>query len=84
MSSSASKSTCELHGVELYAAQVRVVYGLPTPDDFAYLQASRESFPYGKLFVLGGCITSDVKQRDSLICRECRAAEEEWRSVHEK
>jgi len=75
-----NKRTCQLHGTPLNRVKVPISYGLPAYDPAWSVE--KELFPHSKTAVLGGCLIDPDNPDDAtvLVCFDCRAAEEKWRS----
>ena len=77
------KGKCEIHNCPLIQTKVPIHYGLPVLDE-ELIEARRKLFPNSKSYVLGGCTFLDESGSEELVCPECREAEAEWRSAHDK
>ena len=69
---------CPVHGVKMKPVKLRVIYGMPSRQEFLEMRIARSLFPYGRDYVLGGCVTKMQKSRQGFLCPECVKARNTW------
>jgi hypothetical protein len=75
---------CPVHRTVLQPAKLRIVYGLPSPEEFKEAEAARKRFPFGRDYVLGGCIVRPDKTVDGFLCAGCVKARAAWLRKHRR
>ena len=74
---------CPVHHVALQPTKLAIVYGLPSPEEFEESEVAKKRFPFGRNYVLGGCIPVEGKDTvDGFICPECVKARAAWLKKH--
>jgi hypothetical protein len=76
--------TCNIHNIKMQPARLRIVYGLPSPAEFKEAEAARDRFPFGRDYVLGGCIVQPAKTVDGFLCPDCVRARATWLRKHDR
>ena len=71
-------STCEKHSLEMQKRIVPIAYGFPRESEFEEMQASREMFPNGRIYILGGCVVRAEDKATIYVCPKCEEARTEW------
>jgi hypothetical protein len=69
---------CPVHGVKMKSTKLRVVYGMPSKQEFEEMRIGKSLFPYGRDYVLAGCVVRPEKFRKGFICPECVKARNRW------
>ena len=69
---------CPVHKIEMRPTQLRILYGMPSPKEFEEMRAAKAKFPYGKDYVLGGCVVKPQKTVAGFVCPQCVIAREKW------
>jgi hypothetical protein len=69
---------CPVHGVRMEPINLRVIYGMPSQKEFLEMRAGKSLFPYGRDYVLGGCVVKPEKFRKGFLCPECVKARNAW------
>ena len=75
-------TVCPVHKIEMQKTQLRLVYGMPSPKEFEEMRAAKGKFPYGKDYVLAGCVVKPQKTVDGFLCPQCVRAREKWLRAH--
>ena len=78
LAASADSDICPVHGVKMESKVLRVVYGLPSKREFEEMKIAKTRFPFGKDYVLGGCVLKPVHETKGYVCPKCVAARKEW------
>lgn len=74
---------CPVHHVALQPTKLAIVYGLPSPEEFKESEVAKKRFPFGRDYVLGGCIPVEGKDTvDGFLCPECVKARAAWLKKH--
>ena len=73
---------CPVHHIKMTATALRVVYGMPSRAEFQDAKVAKARFPFGRDYVLGGCIVRPEKTRDGFVCPECVKARAAWLKQH--
>jgi hypothetical protein len=72
-----------VHHVALQPTKLAIVYGLPSPEEFKESEVAQKRFPFGRSYVLGGCIPVEGKDTvDGFLCPECVKARAAWLKKH--
>ncbi len=69
---------CAVHGVKMAPVSLRIVYGLPSPVEFDEMRAAKTRFPFGRDYVLGGCVLGRAKTVGGFLCPKCVEARKAW------
>jgi len=71
---------CKLHNVPMQKSTVRIIRGYPDPRIIDENMASKELFPNGRDYVLGGCIVRQGQPSRAVVfmCDECVQARKLW------
>jgi hypothetical protein len=69
---------CPVHGVRMEPMNLRVIYGMPSQKEFLEMRAAKSLFPYGRDYVLGGCVVKSEKSRKGFLCPECVRTRNAW------
>jgi hypothetical protein len=69
---------CPVHGVRMKPINLRVIYGMPSQKEFQEMRVGKSLFPYGRDYVLGGCVVKPEKFREGFLCPECVKARNAW------
>lgn len=69
---------CPVHGVAMKAVRLKLVYGMPSPQEFEEMQAAKKNFPFGRDYVLAGCVIKPEKTIEGFLCTKCVEARDEW------
>ena len=69
---------CPVHGVAMKAVRLKLVYGMPSPQEFEEMKAAKTKFPFGRDYVLAGCVIRPEKTVEGFLCAKCVGAREEW------
>ena len=72
------KGICPVHGIKMKSANLRVVYGMPSQREFEEMRVGKSLFPYGRDYLLAGCVVKPEKSRRGFICSECVKARQAW------
>lgn len=72
------QSVCPVHSTKMKPVKLRMVYGMPSQREFAEMRAGKSLFPYGRDYVLAGCVVKSEKSRDGFICPQCVKARSAW------
>ena len=56
---------------------LRVIYGMPSQKEFLEKRV-KSLFPYGRDYVLGGCVVKPERSRKGFLCPECVKARNAW------
>jgi hypothetical protein len=70
--------TCPVHEAKMSVEIVPVVYGLPHESEFEEMKEAGNRFPFGRDYVLGGCIRGGYKWARVFRCATCRRARADW------
>ena len=73
-------SNCPIHDVPLEKIIVPIIYGLPYESEFEEAKIALLEFPFGRDYILGGCL---VKWKDKAIisiCNSCKKERHKWLS----
>ncbi len=73
-----SDGICPVHKIEMRQTRLRLLYGMPSPKEFEEMRAAKAKFPYGKDYVLGGCVVKPQKTVAEFVCPQCVIAREKW------
>lgn len=73
---------CPVHKIAMQKTELRMVYGMPSPKEFEEMRAAKTRFPYGKDYVLGGCVVKPTKTVEGFLCAECVKARSKWLESH--
>lgn len=82
LSASPQMDVCPVHHVKMTATELRIVYGLPSRAEFDEAEVARKQFPYGRDYVLGGCVLGPRKTVDGFLCPDCVKARKAWLEKH--
>jgi hypothetical protein len=74
----ADSDICPVHGVKMGSKTLRVVYGMPSKREFEEMKVAKTRFPFGKDYVLGGCVVQPAHEVKGYVCPKCVAARQEW------
>ncbi|MDM7988462.1 MAG: hypothetical protein QUS13_14125 [Smithella sp.] len=77
-SNGADKGVCPVHGIKMQSVKLRVIYGMPSPREFEEMRVGKSLFPYGRDFVLAGCVVKPEKFRHGFICSKCVKVRKAW------
>jgi hypothetical protein len=77
---SQDNGVCPVHGVRMEPVNLRVIYGMPSQKEFLEMRAAKSLFPYGRDYILGGCVVKPEKSRKGFLCPECMKARNAWTS----
>lgn len=80
----ATDGICPVHKIKMQAVELKLVYGMPSPREFEEMRVAKEKFPYGKDYVLAGCVVKPQKTVDGFLCPQCARAREKWLKAHRK
>jgi hypothetical protein len=69
---------CPVHGIKMERVELRVVCGMPSELEFEEMRVGKSIFPYGRDYVLAGCVVKSEKSREGFICPECVKARGAW------
>ncbi len=75
---------CPVHKIKMQAVALKLVYGMPSPEEFADMRVAKEKFPYGRDYVLAGCVVKPQKTVDGFLCPQCVGARETWLKAHRR
>ncbi len=75
---------CPVHEVKMKRAELRLVYGLPSPAEFEEMKVAAARFPHGRDYVLAGCVVRPAKSVEGFLCPKCVLARGKWLQVHRK
>jgi len=78
------KGICPVHGIKMKATKLRIVYGMPSQLEFEEMRVGKYLFPYGRDYVLGGCVVKPEKFRKGYICPECVKERKAWITSKER
>lgn len=73
---------CPVHQVVLQPAKLAIVYGLPSPSEFKEAEVAKKRFPFGRDYLLGGCVVGPEQTVDGFLCPECIKARAAWLRKH--
>lgn len=73
---------CPVHHITMATTAMHIVYGMPSQTEFKEMEAAKKSFPFGRDYVLGGCIVRPDKTVDGFLCPECVKARAAWLKKH--
>jgi len=77
-STSLDNGICPVHGTKMKRVKLRVVYGMPSKREFEEMRVGKSLFPYGRDYVLAGCVMKPEKFRKGFICPQCVKARDTW------
>jgi hypothetical protein len=77
-STSPDQSICPVHGIKMKSMQLRVIYGMPSKREFEEMRVGKSLFPYGRDYLLAGCVVKPEKFRKGFICSRCVKARNDW------
>jgi hypothetical protein len=69
---------CPVHGIKMKPIKLRMVYGMPSQREFEEMRAGKSLFPYGRDYVLAGCVVKSEKFREGFLCPKCVEARNAW------
>lgn len=69
---------CPVHGVKMEPVTLRLVYGLPSRTEFEEMREGKTRFPFGRDYVLGGCVLRHAKTVAGFLCPKCVEARRAW------
>ena len=69
---------CPVHGVAMEAVQLKLVYGMPSPQEFEEMEVAKKKFPHGRDYVLAGCVIKPEKTVGGFLCAKCVAERNKW------
>lgn len=69
---------CPVHGIKMEKKVLRLVYGMPSPREFEEMRVAKTAFPFGRDYLLAGCVLKPEKTKDGFLCPECVKAREAW------
>lgn len=75
---------CPVHGIKMERVKLRVVYGMPSEREFEEMRIGPSIFPYGRDYVLAGCVVKSEKSRNGFICTECVKARDVWIALQDR
>jgi hypothetical protein len=58
--------------------KLRIVYGMPSKQEFEEMRVGKSLFPYGRDYVLAGCVVKPENFRKGFLCSECVKARNRW------
>jgi hypothetical protein len=73
---------CPVHHVAMTPAKLAIIYGLPSQAEFKEMEVAKKRFPFGRSYVLGGCIVGKDKTVDGFLCPKCAKARAAWLKKH--
>ena len=74
----AAPDICPLHQIKMERKVLRLVYGMPSKAEFEEMRAAKTRFPYGKDYLLAGCVVQSAKTVEGYVCPKCVEAREAW------
>lgn len=74
---------CPVHHVAMAPTRLSIVYGLPSPAEFKESEVAEKLFPFGRDYVLGGCVVRPDKTVDGFLCPDCVKARAAWLKKHQ-
>ncbi|MBU3666466.1 MAG: hypothetical protein FGM15_11415 [Chthoniobacterales bacterium] len=74
----AQNAICPVHGVEMKAVQLKLIYGMPSQQEFEEMKAAKTKFPFGRDCVLAGCVVKPEKTVAGFLCAGCVAERDKW------
>jgi hypothetical protein len=75
---SPASDVCPVHEVKMEAAELRVAYGMPSRLEFEEMRVAKTRFPFGRDYVLGGCVLKPTKTAKGFLCPKCVEARKAW------
>lgn len=72
---------CPIHKVKMQHSELRLIYGMPSAREFEEMRIAKTQFPYGRDYVLAGCVVKPAKTVDGFLCADCIKARESWLSA---
>ena len=51
---------------------------MPSKQEFTEMKIAKTRFPFGRDYVLAGCVVRSVKTVDGYVCPKCVAARASW------
>jgi hypothetical protein len=57
---------------------LRLAYGMPSRAEFEEMKVAKTKFPYGKDYVLAGCVVKPARTVKGYVCPKCVEAREAW------
>ncbi len=64
------------------AMALRVAYGMPPRREFEEMRVAKDKFPFGRDYVLGGCVLKPTKTVAGFLCPRCVEARKAWLADH--
>jgi hypothetical protein len=81
VAASPDSNICPIHKEKMAPARLRLMYGMPSAREFDELRVAKPLFPYGRDYVLAGCVVKPAKTVEGFICPKCVVARERWLKV---
>jgi hypothetical protein len=69
---------CPVHEIKMEHKELRLVYGMPSKAEFEEMRVAKTQFPYGKDYLLAGCVVRPAKTVKGHVCPKCVEAREAW------
>jgi len=69
---------CPVHGIKMKPIKLRMVYGMPSQREFEEMRGGKSLFPYGRDYVLAGCVVKSEKFREGFLCPKYVEARNAW------
>ena len=69
---------CPVHEIKMEHKVMRLVYGMPSQVEFEEMRVAKTRFPYGKDYLLAGCVVKPAKTVEGYVCPKCVEAREAW------
>lgn len=82
LSAAPSADQCPVHHIAMTPTRLSIVYGLPSPAELKESEVAKKLFPFGRDYVLGGCVVRPDKTVDGFLCPECVKARAAWLKKH--
>lgn len=73
-----NQDICPLHGIKMKSSRLPMVYGMPSQLEFEEMRVGKSLFPYGRVYLLAGCVVKARKFSQGFICFECVKARNTW------
>lgn len=75
---------CPVHKIKMRSVELKLVYGMPSPEEFEEMRVAKKKFPYGKDYALAGCVVKPQKTVEGFLCPQCVRAREKWLKANRK
>ena len=69
---------CPVHKTHMKPVELRLVYGMPSQKEFEEMKVAKKEFPFGRDYVLAGCVVKPPKTVSGYLCEGCVKAREAW------